>query len=1444
MTLKLNVGCGGAWHVEGWFGIDQRSTAEVWQRAAELQYLDVDIKEGLPFPTNSVDVIFCSHALEHFTYEEGVFVLFEMYRVLKIGAPLCLVLPDMDLYISAYVNRDAEYLTTPEIIGGTPRGNFADNFLMNFFSDPKFNNTCHKYSYNLENLSHRLETVGFAEIQRVDYHDFSYWPELNTDEFRSPIKHIERFSLCIQCRKKAFNPDYRTYPVFQEAQRYARIGIKENAVQQVNSLLILNEGLTAQNEHAHATAAHLHGEVARLFEEQERLKSVVQANTAELEQRMAEIGQLHAQLSERSGENSAIEPLLAQRASEIENLQAELAQRSAEKSAAEALLAQDAAERDQLQAELRQRSGEIAALKAEIREKRFKTERLQHEIERLRRDADKREEAIQASLAAQSEQFSRRAEELRLSNAATQNALDHVLSTQGQRNTVRERELNFWRREAQMSKAAPPGRGRRSFGAAMVERSLNYPREFQIRRVLATSGVFDTQWYATQYADVARSGLDPLTHYVRYGFSEGRDPHPLFDTDWYLQKYPEVAEAGLNPLADYLQTGAAQGRDPHPLFDTDWYMAKYPDTAAVGLNPLAEYIRSGAAGRRNPNPLFDSAWYLAQNPDVAASGVNPLVHYIMHGAGCDPHPLFHTKSYLEQNPQVASVNPLVHYLEHWSGEAGDPHPLFDTSWYLSQYPDVAASGVNPLVHYLEHGAREGRDPHPLFDTKWYLAHYGGIAINPLFDFVLRGWSEGRCPNGLFDGRWYLMQYPDVVASGSNPLIDYIRSAKTQPRNPNPIFDTAWYLAQYPDVARAGVDPLAHYLRTGWTEGRDPHPLFDTDWYMAQYPEVATARVNPLADYLQNGLAKRRNPSPEFDADWYLTQYRDIAAAGVNPLAQYIQHGRREGRSISAVVPRRGLETAHASATPLMDIVLKRSHSDRPITTHSGYFPLISVLLPTWNTPARYLREVLESVRQQTYENWELCIVDDGSTDQECQRTLGEVETRDPRIRVAFRSKNGGIAEASQQALEMARGEFVGFVDHDDALAPNALAEVVGLLREDPTIAMVYTDHAMMDEAGTLRLPALKPAWSPEFFLSTNYIVHFKVMRRSVVLEVGGFRDTIHVAQDIGLTCKLLDRNVKIQHLPKVLYYWRAHDTSVASGTSAKPAIENAAINSYNAYLNRRGIQAKVVWPNDFRRRKTGVYKLDFPRSSDKKISIVVPALEASVDLSKMMKRLRKTDFSPLPAVHIFTSEAPPSTNGSGIHVHTATTQAAFDEALERIESDILVFLSPSGITACSAWLTELLGYFLVSPEIGAVGGKILDQRLCVRSGGMLHLEHAIPISVGESDEADGSWFNNRIASNVESVSAQLMATPAHLYRTLGGIPFFEYADAAGIAYCMKLRQAGYRIVYNPWSKIVDFNPQSTTAELELKLRNTFGKDVQNDKYYHPFLSRNVPYTLA
>ncbi len=1312
--IKVNLGCGGAWQVPGWFGIDQRSTSRIWQDSNEPRFIDFDVKKGLPFATNSVDVIFSSHTLEHFTYEEAIALLFEAYRVLKIGSPLCLIVPDMDLYIQNYVQRNTEFLSTPEIIGGKPRDNLADNFLMNFYSDPSFNNTCHKYGYNFENLASNLRLVGFDDVQRVKFHEFSYWPELNADEFKSPIKNIERFSLTVQCRKLSFDQFFRDRPLFREAQKYSRFKENEQQLaQQLNAALLLQEGLTAQYSGVVTQRDSLRTELVEL-------SAMARRTGLELEQRTADIERLSTELQSRSSAIEKFNTDAIRHTNQIKWLENELQQRKKN------LVDIEASSGKRLQ-ELHQTNAETyRALEKEI--------------------TDHHRQAA-------------------LSNKEWESTLARETRA---RSTIRRIVQEASAQLHTQSTAKPPLRSRMRLRIAPDSSSVDPLAN--IREVIAQSGLFEATWYVQQYPDIAQSGMDPLAHYLQHGATEGRNPGPLFDGGWYVAGNPAIGITGVNPLAHYLQYGAQEGGDPHPLFSSAWYGTQHPEVVQAGINLLSHYVRHGAAEGRDPHPLFDSDWYLKRYPDVAEAGVNPLAHYVQYG--------------------------II--------DSRDPHPLFDNGWYLTEYPELAAMGISPLAHYLQQD--------------------DGSRFNP---------------NSLFNGAWYLTKYPDVARSGMRPLLHFIRHGSEELRDPGPLFDSRWYSEQYPDVSRSGINLLAHYLEQDATTRYNPNPVFDGLWYITQYPDVAKSGLKPIVHYLRYGAKEGRNPGPNFDSNGYLRQYPDVLEAGMNPLEHYLRHGAAEGRR---PVPA-GRENRPTSD---MQKVIARSSSDPLIdyaASSTRYSPLISVLIPTFNTPVRFLKEVVQSIQEQTYSKWELCIVDDGSTDQDCLDLLKEITQSDSKIRVHLCAANEGIAAASQQALQMATGEFVAFVDHDDILAPNALGEIVHCLRQDPTISMIYTDHAMMDEDGNLLSPALKSSWSPELFLSTNYLVHFKVIRRSFVHELGGFADTIHIAQDIGLSCKICDKETAVHHLPKALYYWRVHKGSVTIGTSAKPEIELAALRTYNNLLKGRGIEAQLVWPDYFRTRKIGAYKIDFSNKARLKLAVIVP-FEGAFDYTKFRSHFQKTDLLPLPSLHLISLGRPPRIQDDHLpEVHTAETQEAFDRIIEQIECEVLVFLSPNALTLSSSWLKELVGYLSISPQIGAVGGKVLNAQLHVSSGGLLLLNEITPICAGMPDESDGYWFNGRIASNVEAVSSRLLATPKSTYFKVGGMPFFKYRDAAGVAYGLQLRAHGYRVVYNPWSKIVDPNPEFIPEGLGRMLSDAFGPAAKHDRYYHPFYSRDTPYVL-
>ncbi|MHB8872554.1 MAG: glycosyltransferase family 61 protein [Myxococcaceae bacterium] len=351
----------------------------------------------------------------------------------------------------------------------------------------------------------------------------------------------------------------------------------------------------------------------------------------------------------------------------------------------------------------------------------------------------------------------------------------------------------------------------------------------KLKRLLLETGLFDAAFYSRN-ADVASSGLDPLSHYLKVGEAEGRSPHPLFDASYYLTDNPDVAAAGVNPLTHYFASGALEGRDPNPLFDTSYYLEQYPDVAAAGLNPLVHFAIRGAIEGRAPHPLFDTAYYLGHNPELVASNTEPLGDFLHTGAfaGRHPNPLFDTSYYLAKNPEVAAtgVNPLVHYLEVGALGGRDPSPLFGSAYYLKKYPDVAAAGQNPLIHYLGIGAREGRKPHPLFDASYYLRFNPDAAkagTNPLVHYLQTGAAAGADPNPLFDTAFYRERYAAGAPMG-NALVEYVLTGARQEHDPGPLFDVSYYLARHPTLEDLGIEPLGYYLEVGVHEGHQPGPV--------------------------------------------------------------------------------------------------------------------------------------------------------------------------------------------------------------------------------------------------------------------------------------------------------------------------------------------------------------------------------------------------------------------------------------------------------------------------------------------------------------------------------------------------------------------------------------------------------------------------------------------
>jgi hypothetical protein len=268
---------------------------------------------------------------------------------------------------------------------------------------------------------------------------------------------------------------------------------------------------------------------------------------------------------------------------------------------------------DEFGAEVARLSGENSDLAAQLAERTARSAWLESDVKALNR-------IVAASSA---------------SAAARAAALQSELSTATRR--AAEMEASYHRANSELlAIKRTPGWGLLS----SIRRIITHTATRSDRRLIAQSGLFDRDWYVSNYPEIDASAVDPLFDYLLHGAAEGRDPSPLFLGGWYLEQYPDVRATGMNPLVHFLRQGAREGRNPSPLFETDWYRARYPDVPASGINPLVHYLRHGAADGRDPGPCFATDWYLSANPDVKAAGLNPLAHYLRYGLaeGRRPNP--------------------------------------------------------------------------------------------------------------------------------------------------------------------------------------------------------------------------------------------------------------------------------------------------------------------------------------------------------------------------------------------------------------------------------------------------------------------------------------------------------------------------------------------------------------------------------------------------------------------------------------------------------------------------------------------------------------------------------------------------------------------------------------------------------------------------------------
>jgi glycosyltransferase involved in cell wall biosynthesis len=525
----------------------------------------------------------------------------------------------------------------------------------------------------------------------------------------------------------------------------------------------------------------------------------------------------------------------------------------------------------------------------------------------------------------------------------------------------------------------------------------------------------------------------------------------------------------------------------------------------------------------------------------------------------------------------------------------------------------------------------------------------------------------------------------------------------------------------------------------------------------------------------------------------------------------------------------------------------------------SYTPLISVVMPTYNTNPEWLVEAIESVRRQLYPNWDLCIADDASSDPHVRPILERYAAQDARIKLVFRKDHGHISAASNSALKLASGEFIAFLDHDDVLAEHALFCVVDVLNRRPDAQLIYSDEDKIDTAGKRLEPYFKCEWNEDLFYSHNMICHLGVYRSKILHELGGLREGFEGAQDYDLALRCIERidPGQIVHIPRVLYHWRIHPGSTASGGVDKPYALAAGEKAINEHLERRGSDGVVEPLEDLRMYRVR-YRL--PKSVPL-VSLIVPTRNGLRLVRQCVDSiLSKTTYNNYEIVIVDNGSDDPETlryfesvqADSRVRVIRDNRPFNYSElvnaACATVSGSIIGLINNDIEVISPDWLSEMVSHAL-RPEVGVVGA-----RLCYPDGTLQHAGVILGIR-GVAGHAhrylkrhqNGYFGRASVIQSFCAVTAACFVVRKAVFRKVGG--FNEALKVAfnDIDFCLRVRETGYRNIYTPYAEL--YHHESATRGLEdtpenhlrfsqesTYMKQLWGHLLVNDPAYSPNLT--------
>lgn len=522
-----------------------------------------------------------------------------------------------------------------------------------------------------------------------------------------------------------------------------------------------------------------------------------------------------------------------------------------------------------------------------------------------------------------------------------------------------------------------------------------------------------------------------------------------------------------------------------------------------------------------------------------------------------------------------------------------------------------------------------------------------------------------------------------------------------------------------------------------------------------------------------------------------------------------------------------------------------------------YQPLFSVIMPVYNVDKKWLILAIDSVIDQVYQNWELCIADDKSPNPELRDLLLDYGNRDARIKLVFRPENGNISAASNSALSIATGDYIVLLDNDDKLTPDALYENAKLINQYPDADFIYSDEDKIDIKEKRSDPFFKPNWSPDYFHACMYTCHLGVYRKSLIEEIGGFRSEYNGAQDYDLVLRVVEKTKNIYHIPKVLYSWRVIPSSTASDSGAKPWAYTAAMNALQAMIDRSDYPGYVE-----RTDRDGFFRVRRKISTNSLVSIVIPSAGKSIEikdkdepivlLEQCVHSIRSSSsYTNIEIIVVdgydLSGDILANIQGNDLRLvrcdHPFNYSMRMNLGVEEAKGEFVLCLNDDIEVITSDWIESMLE-FSQQEDIGAVGAKLLFPNDKIQHNGVVVLNgNPGHVFYGYDQEHPGYFLSNIVNRNYIAVTGACLMVRKSLYEKIGGFDEFFPLNYNDVDLCLKLHQAGYRNVVTPYAQLYHYESMTREKGLQTKEWSNFNDRWRNyldsmggDPYYSPHLS--------